>query len=547
MEVIVNPSTSLQRILFIAALILLAASPARAAEFYDVSTLRPAPGGDGLVGVEGARVPNVHDQVLDVKLWGIGDHAPLSLGNEQLYNRVRGVLSVQAKVTPGLAFAVQLPLVVNQHGGLSGGFGPSGKPSGGIGDLRIIPRLGVLEQARAGINLALQGSFIVPIATASLAGQDSPGLEGLLAVSRYWGEAQGGHFELIGNALVGNRDSRTVAGTALGGVYVGARLGAAYYLGEQLLRRVFAELEGRSFTNDFGGTPGTPVETRAGLTLCFGRFIALDLAGGARLTSAVGAPDWHVVGGLGYSPTSCRTTVPPPPGPTAAELAAKAQEEAAAKKAADEAAALKAAEERAAQEKASREQAAAEAARKAAAEAARKAAEEAARKAAEEAARKDSDGDGVPDRIDNCPAEKGPASNYGCPESKKQKVAVREGRIEILDKVQFAAGKATIAKASFGLLDQVAAVLKAHPELAKVEVQGHTDTVGKADKNLTLSQQRAQAVADYLTRKGVAKDVLVAKGYGGTQPVADNKTKAGQEKNRRVEFKVMETKKAPAN
>ena len=541
---------------FLALAALAAAQPARAGEIYDATTLRPASGGDGIVGVEGARVPNNHDQVVDLKLWIVGDHAPVKLGLEGIANRVRGVLALQLKLTEGLAVGVQLPMVINQSGYLSGGFRTTGAPQTGIGDLRVTPRIGLLDQGRHGLNLAIQGSFTVPLAAAgTVAGQANPSLEGLLSASHIWGDAKDAHVEVIANALVGNRDSITVGADMLGGPYVGARIGIASYFGEELFRRVFAEFEGRAFTSPFGSTAGTPGEARAGITLCFGRFISLDLAGGSRLGSAVGSPDWHLVGGLGYSPATCRTTEPTPPAARAAgadDAASKKAEEAtklapddatAKKAAADKAAADKAAADRAAADKAAADAALKAAADKAAAEAAAKAAAEAAAKAEAEAAAKDTDGDGVPDRVDNCPTEKGPASNFGCPLKKKQMVAVRDGRIDILDKVQFAPGKSSVLPVSFALLDQVAAVLKVHPEMEKVEVQGHTDSSGNPEKNLALSQARAQAVIDYLAKKGVAKGSLEAKGYGPTQPIADNKTKAGQEKNRRVEFKVTGMKK----
>src|SRR5439155_18422038 len=135
---------------------------------------------------------------------------------------------------------------------------------------------------------------------------------------------------------------------------------------------------------------------------------------------------------------------------------------------------------------------------------------------------RDTDGDGVPDRLDNCPREKGPADNHGCPKAKKQLVVLREDRIEILDKVYFATGKARIEKRSNKLLDQVAQVLKAHPDLLQLEVQGHTDDQGSAKTNTALSQARAEAVASYLRRRGVAAERLAARGYGPLQPLAPN-------------------------
>jgi len=145
----------------------------------------------------------------------------------------------------------------------------------------------------------------------------------------------------------------------------------------------------------------------------------------------------------------------------------------------------------------------------------------------------------VPDVEDNCPNEPGPASNHGCPLSKKQLVAVTKEGVQILEKVEFATGKSTIAKKSLGLLDQVAAVLAAHPELGHVEVQGHTDSAGNAEKNRALSQARANAVVAYLVKKQVDPARLVGKGYGPDVPIADNATARGRDQNRRVEFKVV--------
>jgi len=84
----------------------------------------------------------------------------------------------------------------------------------------------------------------------------------------------------------------------------------------------------------------------------------------------------------------------------------------------------------------------------------------------------------------------------------------------------------------------VAEGLKKHPRV-KVEIQGHTDSVGKAAYNLKLSQHRAETVLSYLVSDGVSADQLTAKGYGETQPVASNKTDDGRAKNRRVVMYVL--------
>ena len=103
--------------------------------------------------------------------------------------------------------------------------------------------------------------------------------------------------------------------------------------------------------------------------------------------------------------------------------------------------------------------------------------------------------------------------------------------------IQFETGKAIIVKKSYPILDEIAKVFIENPTYI-IEVQGHTDNVGKAEVNMNLSDKRAQAVRDYLVKKGVDASRMSAHGYGSTMPIDDNKTKAGRAKNRRVEFKI---------
>lgn len=84
-------------------------------------------------------------------------------------------------------------------------------------------------------------------------------------------------------------------------------------------------------------------------------------------------------------------------------------------------------------------------------------------------------------------------------------------------------------------LDRLASMLQKYPAL-HVTIEGHTDIVGNAEKNLILSKERAKAVADYLVQKGVKPDRVTSHGYGSTRPLSTEDTPAAHAKNRRVEF-----------
>jgi outer membrane protein OmpA-like peptidoglycan-associated protein len=145
----------------------------------------------------------------------------------------------------------------------------------------------------------------------------------------------------------------------------------------------------------------------------------------------------------------------------------------------------------------------------------------------------DSDGDGVFDGLDRCPET--PAGvevdSRGCP------VLFEEERADlVLEGVNFESGSDVLKEESKAVLDGVAASLKAWPEV-RVEVGGHTDSMGGEALNLELSEKRAKAVQRYLIDAGVSFSQLTAKGYGESQPIADNGTPEGRATNRRVELK----------
>ncbi len=157
----------------------------------------------------------------------------------------------------------------------------------------------------------------------------------------------------------------------------------------------------------------------------------------------------------------------------------------------------------------------------------------------------DIDGDGILNERDACPEERGPRTRdpatNGCP-----RVYVTRERVVITQQPRFAVDRDVILAASVPLLVDVAAALEAHPELARVEVQGHTDDAGDDAHNMDLSQRRAESIRAWLVGHGVDPARLTARGYGETRPLADNATRTGRAANRRVEFVVLERRDEPA-
>jgi len=146
----------------------------------------------------------------------------------------------------------------------------------------------------------------------------------------------------------------------------------------------------------------------------------------------------------------------------------------------------------------------------------------------------DTDGDGVADNEDGCPLVPGTGLNGGCPEIEVIHLDVMR---EALYGVFFDNAKSTIKPASFDVLDRVVYVMQEN-EYYNLSIEGHTDSDGEASFNQKLSEDRARAVRNYLTSKGIDRTRLTAKGFGETMPIASNDTEDGQAKNRRVEFKL---------
>lgn len=123
---------------------------------------------------------------------------------------------------------------------------------------------------------------------------------------------------------------------------------------------------------------------------------------------------------------------------------------------------------------------------------------------------------------------------------KTASVQLTQKEIVIRQQIQFAIDSAQILPASTGLLNEIADALIKNPRVKKVEVQGHTDNTGDPARNLRLSEDRANAVVSWLTSHGVASDRLVAKGYGEQRPLLPNVTEGNKQRNRRVQFVIVD-------
>ena len=148
----------------------------------------------------------------------------------------------------------------------------------------------------------------------------------------------------------------------------------------------------------------------------------------------------------------------------------------------------------------------------------------------------DSDNDGVPDSKDKCQGPKEIYNGYkdddGCPDHELDEFS------GIIDGINFEVNQAMIKKESYPKLNRAAEILGKYKILNFV-IEGHTDSSGGKQFNMTLSEKRAQSVYEYLRYRGISPERMSVEGYGPTKPIADNKTAAGKAKNRRIEFRIL--------
>ncbi len=156
---------------------------------------------------------------------------------------------------------------------------------------------------------------------------------------------------------------------------------------------------------------------------------------------------------------------------------------------------------------------------------------------------RDNDGDGLIDYPDDpgCSSAQDDDETDPCktpvPGERVSLLGCGTGDVIVLHGVNFEHDQARLTVNAQSILDQVVSELSRYPDI-QIEIGGHTDSVGSDAYNQRLSERRAASVVDYLSGEGIARDRMSAAGYGEAQPVADNETAEGRERNRRVELKI---------
>jgi len=154
----------------------------------------------------------------------------------------------------------------------------------------------------------------------------------------------------------------------------------------------------------------------------------------------------------------------------------------------------------------------------------------------------DNDKDGIPDTADKCPNEpetiNGVEDDDGCPDKGETAVHIGKEQLETLKPIFFETDHSRVRHAYYNILGQIALTLKAHPEIGRCAVEGHTDDTGPPEWNQKLSVLRAEAVVEFLVGKGVERSRLTAIGRGEKLPWAPNDTEEGRAQNRRVIFHI---------
>lgn len=492
------------------------ATSASAQDGFDVQLFRPMPGQT----VNHFTVSSA--LILEHLDWEIGVLAnfaddPLVLrsdSDERLVNVVEHQLALDVMLAIGffdrLELGVDLPIVLLQESQDAPQIAYTATEGAGVGDLRIVPRLLLFSTESDddpwGASLGLLASFFVPIGS-----QDAFQGEGFRAEPRLaFDYAFGKVARLSANVGYLFRPDSDFLNIEVDDMLTYG-LAAAFRLADWLY--IVPEVRGEtSLLAEEIDTEELPLEGTIGAKIYPIESLLIQAGFGTGLIEGVGAPDWRVFFGIAFSPPAVHDTdgdgyLDPDDGcPLEPEDFDSFED-------------------------------------------------------SDGCPDPDNDGDGICDpwvseqglqdrysRVctgtDQCPNEPESINGYededGCPDSPPLIEETRCERIGLRDKVYFDTDSDRIQERSFDLLNQVAAIMVARPDLQRVRIEGHTDSRGSNRHNLDLSQRRAESVNRYLLEQGVSAERLVPVGYGEDQPVADNGTTEGRAENRRVEFIILQ-------
>ena len=500
---------------------------------FDVQHFRASPHSDAFITVEsGAVAPS-----LDVRAQVFFNYSfrPLDIFDQNgtpassLDHRFDMAISGAISLFDRLSLALSIPATLYQGGNF-----PTGAPPKNVafGDLRLDPKVSLLDARRHFVDLALMLSLTVPTATgSSFAGDRSVTFGGELDVSRRFGPARAA----INFGFVVRQPSTYFDIRISHELY--ARTGVGFDVGwfvKKVPLEFFVELFGRtSAVTPFVNAGESPLEGILGARFSILRQLSLTAGVGRGLLPGYGAPAVRAFVGVTVIPLSRAPDAPQPisqpvsqpvslpasqpaPQPVSQPVSLPVLPQDPDKDGLFDSA-------------------------------------DACPFEAEDfdgfidddgCPELDNDSDGIKDSDDKCPLEpeiiNGVDDFDGCPDKGKSLVVVTKEAIQILEKVMFQSGKATILPQSFGLLDQVVNTMKNHGEIGVVRIEGHTDSDGPDAFNLQLSQMRAEAVRGYLIKAGIAEQRLQAKGFGEAKPIAPNSSRRGKDANRRVEFNVVQ-------
>ena len=427
-------------------------------------------------------------------------------------------MDLQAAIGFGFAdLAVDVPLHLRVSGDGLGELGADGFAATSVGDIRLVPKVSFLDPEERGLGLGLVLPLTLPSgAEANFTGRSTVAFQPAFAVTGHVGPVRMG-------ANLGARVTRSepVQDLTVGSAFMyAAGVGFQVHPVLQLQGEVFGEVHSQDRNNPVEWLAGAAFEPVPGL--------GIHIGAGTSLGHGVGAPEGRLVFGLGYTVT--------PPGdrdgdglldnhdycPDDPETVNGFEDSDGCPDDADaDGDGIPDSEDECADVPEDRDNFEDE----------------------DGCPEGDNDGDGIPDEDDRCRNEaevlNGVDDDDGCPDEGLVLLDKARNEIIIYEMVYFELGRAVILPASHRVLDAVKDVLEAHPEIRKMEIQGHTDKQGTADSNMKLSQERADSVRDYLIGRGIAGTRLTAVGYGESKLIEPGDDDAAHARNRRVQFIVL--------